>query len=124
MGSSRRQAIIPAAGRGRKPYPAWDTAAKLLAPMLDQDGQAKPALLLILAEDCFDAGIDEIVLVVAPGEAEQYQDSLAELGKIFAVTDIPSQAALSQVVERLTSRADLCCPGRGQGPRTCHCLCR
>lgn len=71
-------AVIPAAGRGLKPYPAWDTVEKLLHPVIDADGVAKP-VIEIIATEALAAGIERLVLIVAPGDEAEYRHGLEDL---------------------------------------------
>jgi UTP--glucose-1-phosphate uridylyltransferase len=58
-----RKAIITAAGRGQRALP--------LQTLVDRDGTEKSALEIII-EEVLAAGIDEIGLVIAPGDAAAY----------------------------------------------------
>jgi UTP-glucose-1-phosphate uridylyltransferase/mevalonate kinase len=62
-GPKVRRALIPAAGFGTRLFPASKATKKELFPVVDRDGIAKPAILLIV-EEALDAGIEEVVLVV------------------------------------------------------------
>ena len=75
---SLTHAIIPAAGRGLKPYPAWDTVEKLLHPVIDADGVAKP-VIEIIATEALSAGIERLILIVAPGDEAEYRHGLEDL---------------------------------------------
>ncbi|MCX8037159.1 MAG: sugar phosphate nucleotidyltransferase [Candidatus Sumerlaeia bacterium] len=66
-----RKAVITAAGRGVRQYPASDTVQKAMLPLVDRDGLTKP-LIQIIAEEAFDSGIEEICIVVAPGDDAVY----------------------------------------------------
>ena len=57
------KALIPAAGFGTRLFPASKATKKELFPVVDRDGIAKPAILLIV-EEALDAGIEEVVIVV------------------------------------------------------------
>lgn len=64
-------AVIPAAGFGTRLFPASRSIRpKGLFPIVDTDGFAKP-LMLHLVEQCANAGITRIVIVVGPGEQEE-----------------------------------------------------
>jgi len=67
-----RKAVIPAAGRGTRQYPASTTVQKEMFPLVDRDGITKPAIQII-AEEALDSGIEEICIVTAPGNEEQYR---------------------------------------------------
>ncbi len=58
-----RKAIITAAGRGQRALP--------LQTLVDRDGTEKSALEIII-EEVIAAGIDEIGVVIAPGDASAY----------------------------------------------------
>ncbi len=66
-----RKAVITAAGRGVRLYPAADTVQKSMLPILDRDGLTKP-VIQIIAEEALDSGIEEICIVCAPGDEAQY----------------------------------------------------
>ncbi len=68
-----RKAVITAAGRGVRLYPAADTVQKGMLPFIDRDGLNKPAIQII-AEEALDSGIEEICVVCAPGDDERYLD--------------------------------------------------
>jgi len=63
--------VITAAGRGVRLYPATDTVQKAMLPIVDRDGLCKP-MIQIIAEEALASGIEEICLVCAPGDPEQY----------------------------------------------------
>lgn len=77
-GQTVRRAIIPVAGFGTRLYPASKAIKKAFMPLVDKDGLLKPALL-ILMEQLEEAGIEEVCLVVGPGEKEIYDDFFAPL---------------------------------------------
>ena len=66
------KAVITAAGRGARQYPAFDTVQKAMLPLVDRDGLTKP-VLQIIAEEAFDSGIEEIGVVSAPGDEAVYR---------------------------------------------------
>ncbi len=63
-----RKAIIPAAGRGTRQFPASRAVRKELFPLVDRDGVTRAALHLIVRE-ALSAGIEEVCIVASP-EAE------------------------------------------------------
>ncbi len=67
-----KKAVITAAGKGTRQYPATNAVQKELFPLIDLDGIAKPAIQII-AEQALRAGIEEICIVVNPGEAGQFR---------------------------------------------------
>jgi UTP--glucose-1-phosphate uridylyltransferase len=66
------KAVITAAGRGARQYPAFDTVQKALLPLVDRDGLTKPVLQVIV-EEALESGIEEICVVAAPGDEEVYR---------------------------------------------------
>jgi UTP--glucose-1-phosphate uridylyltransferase len=61
-----RKAVITAAGRGTRQYPATSAIQKEMITLVDRDGLTKPTLQLI-CEECIESGIDEICIVTSPG---------------------------------------------------------
>ncbi len=68
---SVRKAIIPVAGFGTRMFPASKLLQKELFPIIDKDGIAKPALLILLSE-LEKAGIEEIGLIINPNNREEF----------------------------------------------------
>ena len=66
------KAVITAAGRGARQYPASDTVQKAMLPLVDRDGLTKP-MLQIIVEEAIDSGIEEICIVTAPGDEAYYR---------------------------------------------------
>jgi len=73
-----RKAVITAAGRGVRLYPVADTVQKGMLPLVDRDGLAKP-VIQIISEEALESGIEEICIVCAPGDEQQYRAQLARL---------------------------------------------
>ncbi len=71
-GQKVRKAIIPAAGFGTRLFPATKATKKELFPIIDRDGIAKPAILLIV-EEVLDAGMDEVIIIVQEQDLEPFQ---------------------------------------------------
>lgn len=71
--SKVRKAVITAAGRGTRQYPASSAVQKEMFPLVDRDGLTKP-VIQIIGEEALDSGIEEICIITQPGEARQYQD--------------------------------------------------
>ncbi|NQT83938.1 GHMP kinase [bacterium] len=66
-----RKAVIPAAGFGTRLFPASKAVKKELFPIVDSDGIAKPAILLIV-EEALKSGIEEVCLVVQACDVETF----------------------------------------------------
>jgi UTP--glucose-1-phosphate uridylyltransferase len=71
-----KKAVITAAGRGARVYPAGDTVQQAMSPIVDRDGIAKP-MLQIIAEEALESGIEELCVVCAPGDEPRYHRQLA-----------------------------------------------
>lgn len=71
-GQQVRKAIIPAAGFGTRLFPATKATKKELFPIIDRDGIAKPAILLIV-EEALEAGIQEIIIIVQQNDLEDFR---------------------------------------------------
>ena len=68
-----RKAVITAAGRGTRQYPASTAVQKEMFPLVDRDGLTKP-VIQIIGEEAIDSGIEEICIITQPGEEGQYRD--------------------------------------------------
>jgi UTP--glucose-1-phosphate uridylyltransferase len=71
--SKVRKAVITAAGRGTRHFPATRTLQKELMPLVDRDGTTKPTVQIIV-EEAVESGIEEICLVVSPEGEAQFRD--------------------------------------------------
>jgi UTP-glucose-1-phosphate uridylyltransferase/mevalonate kinase len=67
-----RKAVIPAAGFGTRLFPATKATKKELFPIIDRDGVAKPAILLIV-EEALDAGIEEVIIIVQEEDLDDFR---------------------------------------------------
>jgi UTP--glucose-1-phosphate uridylyltransferase len=73
-----RKAVITAAGRGTRQFPASAAVQKEMFPLVDRDGLTKP-VIQIIGEEAIDSGIEEICLIVQPGEQQHYRDYFKRL---------------------------------------------
>src|SRR3954471_12715723 len=73
-----RKAVITAAGRGTRQYPASTAVQKEMFPMVDRDGLTKP-VIQIIGEEAIDSGIEEICIITQPGEESLYRDYFRRL---------------------------------------------
>jgi UTP-glucose-1-phosphate uridylyltransferase/mevalonate kinase len=71
-GAKVRKAVIPAAGFGTRLFPATKATKKELFPVIDRDGIAKPAILIIV-EEALSAGIEEVIIVVQKDDLNDFQ---------------------------------------------------
>lgn len=72
-----RKAVIPAAGFGTRLFPATKATKKELFPIIDRDGIAKPAILLIV-EEALEAGIEEVIIIVQENDLEDFRTFFTE----------------------------------------------
>ena len=73
-----RKAVITAAGRGTRQYPASTAVQKEMFPLVDRDGLTKP-VVQIIGEEAIDSGIEEICIITQPGEEKLYRDYFRRL---------------------------------------------
>lgn len=73
-----RKAVITAAGRGTRQYPASTAVQKEMFPLVDRDGLTKP-VIQIIGEEAIDSGIEQICIITAPGEEQQYREYFRRL---------------------------------------------
>ena len=86
-----RRALIPAAGFGTRLFPASKATKKELFPVVDRDGIAKPAILLIV-EEALNAGVEEVVIVVQEQDLEAFQSFFGEQVSIENFNKLPRAA--------------------------------
>ncbi len=67
-----RKAVITAAGRGTRHFPATRTVQKEMMALVDRDGTTKPTIQIIV-EEALEAGVEEICLVVSPENEAQFR---------------------------------------------------
>ncbi|MCC7146707.1 MAG: hypothetical protein IT443_09695 [Phycisphaeraceae bacterium] len=75
-----RKAVITAAGRGTRQYPASSAVQKEMFPLVDRDGLAKP-VIQIIGEEAIAAGVEEICIVTQPGDEAQYLNYFKRMGQ-------------------------------------------
>lgn len=73
-----RKAVITAAGRGTRMFPATTTIQKEMLPLMDTDGICKPSIQIII-EEALQSGIEEVCLVVNPHNRVQIEQHFAPL---------------------------------------------
>lgn len=119
-GAKVRKAVIPAAGFGTRLFPASKATKKELFPIVDRDGIAKPAILLIV-EEAIEAGMEEVIIVVQehdlpafesffntqvtienfnklPHHFQDYSKKLLEMGQKVRFVLQPTQEGLGHAV--------------------------
>jgi UTP--glucose-1-phosphate uridylyltransferase len=80
--ASVRKAVVPAAGLGTRHFPASHAVKKELFPVVGQDGIAR-ALLHYHLIDLASAGIEEICIIVQPGDDKPIRDYLNGPGDAY-----------------------------------------
>lgn len=102
-----RKAVITAAGRGTRMYPATTTIQKEMLPLVDLDGITKPAIQIII-EEALESGIDEVCLVVNKTNRQQIEAHFAPMSdeemRVFKGKDwaLLQSARLRHIAGRLT----------------------
>ncbi len=87
-GSKVRKAVIPAAGFGTRLFPASKATKKELFPVVDRDGIAKPAILIIV-EEAITAGMDEVIIIVQQEDLESFRSFFSEQVSIENFNKLP-----------------------------------
>jgi UTP-glucose-1-phosphate uridylyltransferase/mevalonate kinase len=85
-----RKAVIPAAGFGTRLFPATKATKKELFPVIDRDGIAKPAILIIV-EEALEAGIEEVIIIVQKSDLEDFRSLFNEQISIENYNKLPRQ---------------------------------
>ena len=102
--SKVRKAVITAAGRGTRQYPASTAVQKEMFPLVDRDGLTKP-VIQIIGEEAIESGIEEICIVTQPGEERLYREYFRRLdddmvktfrGKDWAILESEKLAAFGE----------------------------
>lgn len=101
-------AIIPAAGFGTRLFPASRSIRpKALFPIVDSDGFVKP-LLLYLVEQCVNAGISRVIVVVAPGEQEaRVRETFSAVPRDLYKALKPHSRAYANQIAELGARVEI-----------------
>ncbi len=101
-----KKAVITAAGKGTRQYPATNAVQKELFPLVDRDGITKPTIQII-AEEALRSGIEEIAIVVQAGEEEQFKkhfrplsdhETIAFKNKQWGLKESDTLARLEQAI--------------------------
>jgi UTP--glucose-1-phosphate uridylyltransferase len=78
MPTKVRKAVITAAGRGTRQYPASTAVQKEMFPLVDRDGLTKP-VIQIIGEEALESGIEQLCIVTQPGEEKHYREYFRRL---------------------------------------------
>lgn len=106
-GARARKAVITAAGRGTRQFPATRAIQKEMLPLVDRDGITKPTIQIII-EECLASGIEAICIVVARGEQgpfrAHFQGLTPDERRVFAGKDwaLAQAEKLADMERRIT----------------------
>lgn len=97
-----KKAVITAAGKGTRQYPATNSVQKELFPLVDRDGISKPTIQIII-EEAMRAGIEELAIVIQPDEATMFQTHFCGLSadEKLAFANKPWGLSQSDLLERM-----------------------
>lgn len=104
-----RKAIITAAGRGARLYPAASTVDKGMQPLVDRDGLTKPTIQII-AEEALDSSIEQVAVVCAPDDAPAYRERFGALRNnlLEAYPNVPWAQDEAARIDDLMGRLTFC----------------
>jgi hypothetical protein len=83
-----QKAVIPAAGFASSLFPASKIVKTPLFPIVDHDGIAKPAILLVI-EEALSAGISEIALIVQQHDLAEFKNFFQEMIPVHHFNSLP-----------------------------------
>ncbi len=102
-----RKAVITAAGRGTRHFPATRSVQKELFPLVDRDGVTKPVLQIVV-EEALESGIEKVCIVCSPLSIvpirEHFAPVTAELRASFASK--PQALAEADRLERIAEAVE------------------
>jgi len=99
-----RKAIVPIAGLGTRLFPASHACKKELFPIVGPDGIAR-ALVHYQIMDLVDAGIEQICIIVRPGEEQLVINYFQGPGEAY-VKRLEKYPPLAQEAERMRAALD------------------
>jgi UTP--glucose-1-phosphate uridylyltransferase len=105
MSTKVRKAVVPAAGLGTRHFPASHAVKKELFPIVGPDGIARALLHYHLLE-LTAAGIEQICIIVQPGDEKPIRDYLAGPGDAY-LARLKKYPALLPEAKRMTELADV-----------------
>jgi len=96
------KAVITAAGRGTRQFPATLAVQKEMIPLVDRDGVCKPTLHMVV-EEALEAGIEQVCIVVQPGAELALRSYFRELGpeELAFYAGQPAAAAQAEALARM-----------------------
>ncbi|MBV8780681.1 MAG: hypothetical protein JO353_04725 [Phycisphaerae bacterium] len=102
-----RKAVVPAAGLGTRHFPASHAVKKELFPVVGPDGIARALMHYHLLE-LTAAGIEEICIIVQPGDDQPIRDYLAGPGDAY-LKRLEKYPALLREVEKMRDLSQRVC---------------
>lgn len=108
--SKLTKAIIPAAGRGTRQYPASSAIRKELFPLVDRDGVSRATIQFVVME-ALSSGVEQVCIVTAPGEEQAFRDYFQGLDPLQQAKNaskpwmLRESEALKEMGDRLVFRA-------------------
>ena len=110
-----RKAVIPAAGFGTRLFPASKATKKEMFPIVDRDGIAKPAILLIV-EEALEAGIEEVIIIVQEEDLQDFRSFFCEQISIENYNKLPRHfQEYSRRLLEMGQRVSFCIQSTQQG---------
>lgn len=97
------KAVIPLAGYGTRIFPATKAMKKGMMPVVDVDGLLKPALFILL-EHLYEAGIDEIALIIGEGEQEEYEKLFSPIDEGLRAKLPEEKQQYADLIEKISTR--------------------
>ncbi len=102
-----RKAVIPIAGLGTRLFPASLACKKELFPVVGPDGIAR-ALIHYQVNDLIAAGIEQICIIVQPGEEKQVENYFHGPGEAYK-TNLAKYPQLAAEAEKMQAALDHLC---------------
>ena len=100
-----RRAIITAAGRGTREYPATASVQKELFPIVDRDGFTRPVLQIIV-EEALTSGIENICIITNPTNDGPIRSHFQPLSKEALHTQFAGKEWAERESNRLAEMRD------------------
>lgn len=106
MGSIKK-AVITAAGRGTRLFPATRTLQKELFPLVDRDGIAKPVIQIVV-EEAVSAGVERVCIVCSPDSEGPLRHHFSPVPETIrqSLSSKPEGIAQADQLDRLASMVE------------------
>ncbi len=92
IGTNRKvsKCVIPTASYGANLFPASKAVSTALFPIVDSDGLAKPAIL-ILVEEAIKSGIEQVMIIVSPHDIASFEELFCKPLPMDQFSKLPPQ---------------------------------